>query len=153
VVDVVTNAITSATVAAAEAQIFSAPAPVDAEAARRFGELMAGSGQPPALQSPPMVEPPSRVQAPAFAGRVSTSSDPATLGDAVLQRMSGVSDHYRAAKVELHNMLNDLTLNEMSVPKLLGFQIRMADVSIQIDLVAKCIGKVDQHVDQLTKLQ
>jgi type III secretion system YscI/HrpB-like protein len=29
----------------------------------------------------------------------------------------------------------------------------MADVSIQIDLVAKCIGKVDQHVDQLTKLQ
>jgi hypothetical protein len=141
VVDIVSNAIASATAAAAEAQIFSAPTPVDAEAARRFGALMAE------------VAPPSPIQAPAFAGRISAPSDAATLGDAMLQRMNGVSNHYRAAKVELHNMLNELSLDEMSLPKLLGFQIRMADVSIQVDLISKCIGKIDQHVDQLTKLQ
>ncbi len=114
---------------------------------------MAAQSQVPASQNVPSVAPPSRVQAPAYAGRVSTPSDPATLGDAVLQRMNGVSNHYRAAKTELHGMLQELTANEMSLPKLLGFQIRMADVSIQVDLIGKCIAKVNQHVDQLTKLQ
>lgn len=78
--------------------------------------------------------------------------DHATLGDSILQGFNKVGENYRASRAELHKVLEG-GMNDWTPVQMLGMQMRVADMSMHIELIVKGVAKTTQHIDQLSKLQ
>ena len=74
------------------------------------------------------------------------------IGDKMLQSMNAVGRAYKEKSMEVDKMLSgdEFTFSPMQMMKL---QVEVINQSLAIDLYSKTIAKVDQGVDQLSKLQ
>jgi len=118
-------------------------APAHPDAVSKFGAAMA----PEDLVAP--VAPVTKlapVTAPSSVDRT------ATLGDSILQGFNKVGENYRASRAELHKVLEG-GMNDWTPVQMLGMQMRVADMSMHIELIVKGVAKTTQHIDQLSKLQ
>ncbi|MDB5839906.1 MAG: hypothetical protein JWQ23_1858 [Herminiimonas sp.] len=75
-----------------------------------------------------------------------------TLGDAILGKLNAVSERYQVAVNDAHKTL-DVAAPAPSLPELMRLQLKLATVSLEIEVISKGVSKAVQHVDQLTKLQ
>lgn len=75
-----------------------------------------------------------------------------TLGEKILSRLDAVGKEFRSNMERVHTML-EVGPGKMSLENLLGLQMEMAQVGLEIELVSKGIQKAVQHTEQLTKLQ
>ncbi len=80
------------------------------------------------------------------------SSGSATPGDAILDGMRSIgsqfSTHWDAMKAAV-----DQSAQTMSVADMLRVQMQLIQLSVQVELVGKAIGRTSQNIDQLVKLQ
>jgi hypothetical protein len=90
--------------------------------------------------------------APASASAVSPTSSVKSMGDRILQNMNSVGHDYKERSAEIDKMLSDDNV-KLSTKQLLSLQLNITNQSVMIDLFSKGVGKIDQEVDQMTKLQ
>lgn len=109
--------------------------------AKRFASLVA-------------VDPAAPSAAVASTAAVAPANAPAnaSLGDAILKRIDAAGQSYRNEHALVADALHAPS-DSFSVQRMLEVQMRMADLSMQVDLFSKGVSKLLQHVDQLTKLQ
>ena len=75
-----------------------------------------------------------------------------TLGDSILGTLDGVGKRYLSAVDRAHKDLNT-TATSTDLASLLSMQLKIAALSLEIEVVSKGVAKATQHFDQLTKLQ
>ena len=111
-----------------------------ASAAARFAELMAQDGVPSARDG----------LAEAVAGAY--PQRPATLGDQVLNSLQKVQDGFGEGIAKVGRMLEPGAAAP-GVPELLRMQLAMAQLSVQVEVLGKAIGRSTQNIDQLVRMQ
>jgi type III secretion system YscI/HrpB-like protein len=79
-------------------------------------------------------------------------SGTATLGDAILKKLSGIGENYRANLKEATDAIA-MPSHMLGMSDLLHIQMSMAQVTLDVELISKGVAKVSQHIDTLTKLQ
>lgn len=84
---------------------------------------------------------------------IARSSGTSTMGDAIINGMQTVSDHYAKSIGEFHAALNDGGESMLSLKGALQMHMSFIEVSLEADVVSKVISKSGQHIDQLVKLQ
>lgn len=118
-------------------------APAAPEAATRFAELMAaGSADAPPVALSPLAE----------GVAASVALRPATLGDQVLQGLQKVQGDFQGHLQAVGRLLEPGSAAP-GVPELLRLQLAMAQVSVQVEVVGKAIGRSTQNLDQLVRMQ
>ena len=75
-----------------------------------------------------------------------------TMGDVIIAHLSDVGKNFTSHLEKFHNLVHKVP-NELNLPVFIDMQIQMAAISLQVELVGKCVSKATQDVDQLSKLQ
>ena len=75
-----------------------------------------------------------------------------TMGDVIIAHLDNVGTNFTSHLEKFHNLVHKVP-NELNLPVFIDMQIQMAAISLQVELVGKCVSKGTQDVDQLSKLQ
>lgn len=113
----------------------------DARATARFAEIM---------ESGP-VDAPAAANVPPTAVSAKPVEGTQTLGDRILNGLSGASAEFQQSLKNVHAVLD--AGQAVSVQDLLKVQLNLTQVSIQYDLIGKAISRSTQNLDQLVKIQ
>ena len=111
--------------------------PAEPDAAARFAERMAEAAPLPGVAAPAPVTAP--ITAP-------------TLGEQVLQGLQQVQGDFQSHLQAVGRMLAPGAPTP-DVADLLRLQLAMAQLSVQVEVVGKAIGRSTQNLDQLVRMQ
>jgi type III secretion system YscI/HrpB-like protein len=75
-----------------------------------------------------------------------------TMGDAIIRSLEATGRSYASKSEGIRKMLS-VDAPHLSPRDLLRVQFELIDTSMQVDLLAKVVGKGTQFLDQMTKLQ
>lgn len=120
-------------------QQLSSPPELDGDGMRAAGWLAESL-------SAPTVPIPNTVQDIAGPGGI------ANMGDAIIRGMQSVSEHYMKTTSELHASIEGSGNGMLGLQGALQMHMAFIEVSLEADVVSKCISKSTQNLDQLTKL-
>jgi type III secretion protein I len=136
---------------AAVAQVAATAAPlpavpsVDRNAATQFAQLLI-----------PETPPVARAEIPAAISRAfpaaSAVSASSGLGDSILRGLNGVQNGFNDTVAAVTRSLESSAATP-SVQDLLRMQMAMAQLSVQVELAGKAIGRSTQNLDQLVRMQ
>lgn len=110
-----------------------------ARGAARLSELMA-------VEDSPAVEAAAGTALPIDGARGDS-----TLGDAILGKLDRISQRYESVTKDAYDAMTSTDTH--SLQSLLGVQIKLVAVALEVEVISKGVGKAVQHFDQLTKLQ
>jgi type III secretion system YscI/HrpB-like protein len=81
-----------------------------------------------------------------------SQSGPATLGDAILNKLNAVGEHYSKTVADAEQIVA-MPSNKLGLSEVLQMQLSVSQLSLDVELISKGVSKAVQHVDTLTKLQ
>lgn len=81
-----------------------------------------------------------------------TTSVTKTMGEVIIAHLDNVGSNF-TSHLEKFNTLVHKVPNELNLPVFIEMQIQMAAISLEVELVGKCVSKGTQDIDQLSKLQ
>ena len=110
------------------------------------GDGMRAAGWLAESLSTPEVSATSSVQESATPGGI------ANMGDAIIRGMQSVSEHYMKTASEMHTAIDDTSSGTLGLRGALQMHMAFIEVSLEADVVSKCISKSTQNIDQLTKV-
>ncbi|MRI32162.1 hypothetical protein EOPP23_04020 [Endozoicomonas sp. OPT23] len=114
------------------------PEAADAEAAEKFGSLLAGEGKQPLGET--------------FAVPDAAEGEALTLGDKILRGMQGLKDHVDAGRDDL--VTNFSSENEvLSMQDMFKTQMAMTNLMVTEDYIGKIVSKSTQTFDTLLRNQ
>ena len=91
----------------------------------------------------------------AAASKVQESASPggiANMGDAIIRGMHSVSAHYMKTASEMHTAIDGASGETLGLRGALQMHMAFIEVSLEADVISKCISKSTQNIDQLTKV-
>lgn len=123
----------------------AAPAAVDPAQAERFAALATpvADAAPAATGLAPLAAPPATA---------SVAMPDGTMGDRLLQGLQQVQGDFQAHLQAVGRLLEP-GAPPATVPELLKLQLAMAQLSVQVEVVGKAIGRSTQNLDQLVRMQ
>ena len=81
-----------------------------------------------------------------------TTSVTRTMGEVIIAHLDNVGSNFTTQLDKFHTLVNKVP-TQLNLPVMIDMQIQMAGISLQVDLIGKCVSKGTQDVDQLCKLQ
>ena len=81
-----------------------------------------------------------------------TTSVSKTMGEVIIAHLDTVGSNFTNHLNKFNNLIQKVPY-EMNLPVFIEMQIQMAAISIEVELVGKCVSKCTQDIDQLSKLQ
>lgn len=120
-----------------------------ADDAARFAQLMA---QPAGADASATAGPPAVTAAPAATDR------PASLGDAILNRLGSIGEGYAGSVHDLQASIRGVLGGpgekaELGVGQVLALQLNATEWSVRVDVITKITQQTGQHINELGKLQ
>ena len=119
--------------------------PAEPDAAARFAERMAEANPLPGVAAPAPVTAPNTVP-------MASPITAPTLGEQVLQGLQQVQGDFQSHLQAVGRMLAPGAPTP-DVADLLRLQLAMAQLSVQVEVVGKAIGRSTQNLDQLVRMQ
>ncbi len=122
-----------------QGQAVTSPPGLDGDGMRAAGWLAESLSTPDVVAT-------SKVQELASPGGI------ANMGDAIIRGMQSVSAHYMKTASEMHTAIEDTSSGTLGLKGALQMHMAFIEVSLEADVVSKCISKSTQNIDQLTKV-